>query len=86
MDALGKITIVRENGRDYNIEMLDGTSLKRHFLDIASASAMRSGSEVELIHPFQLTNWRTKIPLDHLYPKFKLFLEKFKRGEFTDIP
>ena len=52
MDALGKITRVRESGRDYNIKMLDGTSLKCHFSDIASASATKSGSEVELIDPF----------------------------------
>ena len=64
---------------------MDGTSLKHHFSHIVSASATKSGSEVELIDPFQLTNWRNKTPLDHLYPKFKLFLEKFKYGEFTNI-
>ena len=84
-DALGKITKVRENGRDYNIVMLDGTPLKHHFSDIVSASATKSGSEVELIDPFQLINWRNRTPLDHLYPKFKLFLEKFKNGDFTNI-
>ena len=84
-DALGKITKVRESRRDCNIDMLDGTSLKRHFSDIVSASATKSGSEVELIDPFQLTNWRNKTPPDHLYPKFKLFLEKFKNRDFTNI-
>ena len=66
--------------------MLDGTQLKRHFSDIVSASATKSGSDVELIDPFQLINWRDKTPPDHLYPKFKLFLEEFKKGIFTDIP
>ena len=53
-DALGKITKVRENGRDYNIVMLDGTPLKRYFSDIVSASATKSGLDLELIDPFQL--------------------------------
>ena len=65
--------------------MLDGTSLKCHFLDIVSASATKSGSEVELIDPFQLINWKNKTSPDHLYQKFKLFLENFKRGDFTNI-
>ena len=55
-DVLGKITEVRENGQDYNIVMLDRTPLKRHFSDIVSASATKSGSDVELINPFQLIN------------------------------
>ena len=66
--------------------MLDRTPLKHHFSDIVSASATKSGSDVELIDPFQLINWRDKTPPDHLYPKFKLFLEDFKKGIFTDIP
>ena len=62
--------------------MLDRPPLKRHFSDIVSASATKSESEVTLIDPFQLIDWKDKTPPDHLYPKFKLFLEKFKRGEF----
>ena len=85
-DALVKIMKVKENGRDCNIVILDRTLLKRYFLDIVSASATKSGLEVELIDPFQLINWKDKTPPDHLYPKFKLFLEEFKRGEFTNIP
>ena len=85
-DALGKITKVKVSQRVYNIEMLDGTLLKRHFSDIVSASATKSGSKVELIDPFQFTNWRNKTRPEYFYPKFILFLGKFKRGEFTDIP
>ena len=66
--------------------MLNGTPQKGHFLDIVSASATKSGLDVELIDPFQLINWKDKTLPDHLYPKFKLFLEEFKRGEFTNIP
>ena len=83
MDALGKITEVRENGQYYNIVMLDGTPLKRHSSDIVSASATKSGSDVELIDPFQLINWKDKSPPDHLYPKV---LEEFIRGKYTNIP
>ena len=64
--------------------MLDGTRLKRHFSDIVSATATKSGSDVELIDPFQLINWKDKTPPDHIYPKFKLFLENFKKGIFSN--
>ena len=66
--------------------ILDGSQLKCHFSDIVSASATKSGSDVELIDPFQLINWKDKTPSDHLYPKFKLFIDEFKRGVFTNIP
>ena len=66
--------------------MLDGTKLKRHYSDIVSATATKSGSDVELINPFQLINWKDKTPPDHLYPKFKLFLENFKKGIFSNPP
>ena len=66
--------------------MLNGTPLKCHFSDIVSASATKSGSNVELTDLFQLINWKDKTPPDHLYPKFKLFPEEFKRGEFKSIP
>ena len=85
-DALGKITEVKENERDYEVVMLDGTHLKRHFSDIVSASATKSGSDVNLIDPFQLINWKDKTPPDHLYPKFKPFLEEFKKGISTKVP
>ena len=60
--------------------MLDGTPIRRHFSDIVSASATKSKSEVELIDPFQLTDWRDKTPPELIYPKFKLFLENFKKN------
>ena len=60
-DVIRVLTKVRESRSDNNIEMLDETSLKSHFLDIVSASATKSGSEVELIDPFQLTNRRNKL-------------------------
>ena len=75
-----------ETGRDYSIIMLDGTPLKRHFSDIVCASATKSESEFTLIDHFQLIDWKDKTPSDHLYPKFKLLLENFKRGEFIDTP
>ena len=62
------------------------THLKRHFSDIVSASATKSGSDVNLINPFQLINWKDKTPPDHLYPKFKPFLEEFKKGISTKVP
>ena len=85
-DTLGKITEVQETSQDYSIEMLDGTRLKRHFSDIVSATATKSESDVELINPFQLINWKDRTPPDNLYPKFKLFLEDFKKGVFSDPP
>ena len=59
--------------------MLDRTQLKHHFSDIVSASATKSGLDVELIDPLKLINWKDQTPPDHLYPKFKLFLEGFKK-------
>ena len=85
-DVLGKITEIKENGRDYSIEMLDGTRLKRYLSDIVSATATKSGSDVELINLFQRINWKEKTPPDHLYPKFKLFLKDFKKGIFSNPP
>ena len=66
--------------------MLDGTQLKRHFSDIVSATATKSGSDVDLIDPFQIINWKYKTPPDHLYLKLKLFLKDFKKGIFSDPP
>ena len=39
-----------------------------------------------LIDPFQLIDWKDRTPPDHLYPKFKLFLENFKKGHQVSIP
>ena len=66
--------------------MLDGKILTRHFSDIVSASATKSNSDVTLIDPFQLIDWRDRTPPDHLYPKFKLFLENFKKGLQASTP
>ena len=41
---------------------MDRTPLKCHFSEIVSASATKSGSDVELIDPFQLINWMDKMP------------------------
>ena len=35
---------------------------------------------------YQLKNWRNRTPPDYLHPKFKVFIEKFKKGEFKTIP
>lgn len=83
-DSLNKIMMVKEGGRDYHTRMLDGTTLKCDFLDIVSALATKSDSDVDLIDLFQLTNRREKTPPDHLYPKFKVFLEEFKNGLFAE--
>ena len=66
--------------------MLDGKILTHHFSDIVSASATKSNSDVMLIDPFQLIDWKDRTPPDHLYPKFKLFLENFKKGLQTSTP
>ena len=66
--------------------MLDGKILTHHFSDIVSASATKSNTDVTLIDPFQLIDWRDRTPPDHLYPKFKLFLENFKKGQQVRIP
>ena len=72
--------------RDYSITMLDGKILTHHFPDIVSASATKSNSHVTLIDSFQLIDWRDRTPPDHLYPKFKLFLENFKKGHQANVP
>ena len=66
--------------------MLDGKILTHHFSDIMSASATKSNSDVMLIDPLQLIDWNDRTPPDHLYPKFKLFLENFKKGYQVSIP
>ena len=59
---------------------MDGTTISRHYSDIVSALATKSNSDVILIDPFQLIEWKERTPPDHLYPKFKLFLDNFKDG------
>ena len=64
--------------RDYSIILLDGTKITHHHSDIVSALATKTSSDVTLIDPFQLIDWKDRTPPDHLYPKFKVFMDKFK--------
>ena len=70
--------------------MIDGGTLKRHFSDLVSATATKNQSDVTLIDPFQLIDFKTRILPEHLYPKFRLQLDKFKSQnpsvDITDIP
>ena len=70
--------------------MIDGGTLKRHFSDLVSASATKNQSDITLIDPFQLVDFRTRILPEHLYPKFRLQLEKFKNQnpdiDITEVP
>ena len=89
-DALGKIKEISNSGRDYTVEMIDGGTLKRHFSDLVSATATKNQSDVTLIDPFQLIDFKTRILPEHLYPKFRLQLDNFKSQnpnvDITDIP
>ena len=58
--------------------MVDGGTLKRHYSDLVSASATSNQSDVKLIDPFQLIDFKTRILPEHLYPKFRLHLDNFK--------
>ena len=58
--------------------MIDGGLLKRHFSDLVSATATKNQSDITLIDPFQLVDYKTRILPEHLYPKFRLHLDKFK--------
>ena len=77
-DAIGKIKSITNSGRDYTIRMIDRGELKRHYSDLVSASATRNKSDITLIDPFQLADYKTRIIPDQLYPKFRLYLDKFK--------
>ena len=72
--------------------MIDGGELKRHFSDIVSAYATKNQSEVTLIDPFQLVDYRDRIIPEQMYPHFQLIMDKFKTQEdgeqidFSDIP
>ena len=83
---LGKVKEILPSQRDYSNIMLDGKLLTRHFFDMVSVSATKSNTDVMLIDPFQLIDWRDRTPPDHLYPKFKLFLRNFKKGHQVSIP
>merc|ERR1711873_40901 len=89
-DALGKIKEISSSGRDYTVEMIDGGTLKRHFSDLVSATATKNQSDVTLIDPFQLIDFKTRILPEHLYPKFRPQLDKFKsqnpRVDITEVP
>ena len=50
---------------------------KPKFSDKVSASATASQSEVTLIDPFQLVDYKTRIVPNHMYPQCKLILDKF---------
>ena len=79
-DALGRVKEILPSGRDYSITLIDGTTISRHYSDTVSALATKSNSDVTLIDPFQLIDWKEQTPPDHLYPKFKVFLDNFKSG------
>ena len=70
--------------------MIDGGTLKRHFSDLVSATATKNQSDVTLIDPFQLIDFKTRILPEHLYPKFRLQLDKFKTQnphvDITEVP
>merc|ERR1712208_276224 len=70
--------------------MIDGGTLKRHFSDLVSATATANQSDVKLIDPIQLVDFKTRILPEHLYPKFRLQLDKFKDQnpniDITEIP
>merc|ERR1712089_18820 len=78
------------SGRDYTVQMIDGTILKRHFSSLVSATANANQADVKLIDPFQLVDFKTRILPEHLYPKFRLQLDKFKDQnpniDITDEP
>ena len=77
-DALGKVIEVASTTRDYVVETLDGETMKRHFSDLVNANVTKNQGEIMLIDPFQLIDYKTRIVPDHLYPKFRLHLDKFK--------
>ena len=85
-DALGRIKEILPSQRDYAITLLDGTTIACQYSDIVSALATKANFDVTLIDPFQLIDWKDRTPPDHLYTKFKLFLENFKNGHQVNLP
>ena len=57
--------------------LLERAQSKPKFSDKVSASATASQSQVTLIDPFQLVDYKTRIVPHHMYPQFKLILDKF---------
>ena len=86
LDAHGHIKKILLSGRDYSSTVIEGTTISRHYSDIVSALATKANSDVTLIDPFQLIDWKDQTPPDHLYPKFKIFLDNFKSGHQTPLP
>merc|ERR1711873_317590 len=78
------------SGRDYTVQMVDGTILRRHYSSLVSATANANQADVKLIDPFQLVDFKTRILPEHLYPKFRLQLDKFKEQnpniDITKVP
>ena len=78
--------VVLSLGEGISITLIDGTKFNRHYSDIISALAAKANSDVTLIYPFQLIDWKDQTPPDHLYPKFKTILDNFKSGRQTSLP
>merc|ERR1712243_504790 len=53
---------------------------------MGSALATKTSSDETLIDPFQLKDWKNRTPPDHLYPKFKVFMENFKEQHPPNPP
>ena len=85
-DALGRVKEILPSGSNYSITLMDRTTISCHYSDIVSALATKSNSDVTLIDPFQLIDWKEQTPPDHLFPKFKLFLDNLKEGHQTPFP
>ena len=69
--------------------MIDGGDIKRHFSDIVSAYATKNQSDVTLIDPFQLVDYRNRVIPDQVYPHFQLIMDNFKtqgEGDQIDMP
>ena len=62
---LGRIKETQPSQRDYSIILLDGITIAHHHSDIVSALATKTNSDVTLIDPFQLIDWKDKTPSDH---------------------
>ena len=64
--------------------MIDGGSIKRHFSDIVSAYATKNQSDITLIDPFQLIDYRDRVIPDQVYPHFQLIMDNFKKQDEED--
>lgn len=77
-DALGKISSCTREGRDYQIEMLDGEIVRRHFSDLSPAAITQNQAEVSIIDPFLTIDYRSRIIPENLYPHFDVGIQNFK--------